>query len=98
MIRDGGSNHKWPPIWELLERSSRLQLERLPAYAPDLNPVELIRSHLKYGLMANFVPRHVEHLDQVVRENLTKLSRKPSLIRSLWMGSRLPFPQAKLAT
>jgi putative transposase len=98
VIWDGGSNHKGPLIRELLERFPRLHLERLPAYAPDLNPVELIWSHLKYGLMANFVPRHVEHLDQVVQENLAKLSRKPSLIKSLWAGSRLPFPQAKLAT
>ena len=33
-----------------------LTLERLPAYAPDLNPVEAVWSWLKYGQLANFVP------------------------------------------
>lgn len=40
VIWDGGSNHKGPAIRELLARFPRLYLERLPGYAPDLNPVE----------------------------------------------------------
>lgn len=91
VVWDGGSNHKGPLIRELLRRYPRLHLERLPGYAPDLNPVEMIGSYLKYGLMANFVPRHVKHLDRVIRGHLTELGKKPALIRSLWAGSKLPF-------
>lgn len=92
VVWDGGSNHKGPAIRALCRRFPRLHLERLPAYAPDLNPVEMIWSHLKHGQMANFVPRHVRHLDRIVRENMTELSVEPGLIRSLWAGSKLPFP------
>jgi len=98
VIWDGGSNHKGPLVRDLLSRFPRLHMERLPAYAPDLNPVEMLWSHLKYGLMANFVPHHVEHLDEVVQENLAKVAKNPELIKSLWAGSRLPFPDTKLAT
>jgi transposase len=97
VVWDGGSNHKGPLIRELLRRYPRLHLERLPAYAPDLNPVEMIWSHLKHGLLSNFVPRHVKHLDKVVQDHLANLSRAAPMIKSLWAGSRLPFPHAKLA-
>ena len=43
-VWDGGSNHKGPLIRDLSSRYPRLHLERLPAYAPDLNPVEFVWS------------------------------------------------------
>jgi transposase len=92
VIWDGGSNHKGPLIRRFLARNRRLHVERLPGYAPELNPVEMIWSHLKHGLMANFVPRHVGHLDRVVRGHLAGVGESPALIRSLWAGSKLPFP------
>lgn len=95
---DGGSNHKGPLVRELLGRFPRLRLERLPAYAPDLNPVEFLWSHLKYGLMANFVPRDVRDLDKVVNAHLGRLEGEPTMIKSLWKGSRLPFFDKNLAT
>jgi transposase len=97
VIWDGGSNHKGPLIRELLSRFRRLHLERLPAYAPDLNPVEMLWSHLKYGLMANFVPRHVDHLDRVVQQHLAELAAAPAKIKALWNGSQLPFLDRNLA-
>ena len=90
-VWDGGSNHKGPLIRDLLSRYPRLHLERLPAYAPDLNPVEFVWSYLKYGLMANFVPRDVRDLDRVVNEHMDELAVRPALVRSLWRGSKLPF-------
>lgn len=98
VVWDGGTNHKGPPIREFLRRFPRLHLERLPAYAPELNPVEQVWSHLKYGLMANWVPRHVKHLDRVVRGHLAELGGKPALVRSLWAGSKLPFPEKNPST
>ena len=90
VVWDGGSNHKGPLMRGLLAEHRRLHLERLPAYAPDLNPVEMIWSYLKYGLMANFVPRDVYEVDKVVKGHLQKLGKDPRLIRALWAGSKLP--------
>ena len=56
VVWDGGSNHKGPLIRAFCACHPRLHLERLPAYAPDLNPVEQVWSHLKYGRLPNFVP------------------------------------------
>jgi len=98
VVWDGGSNHKGPLIREFLGQYPRLHLERLPSYAPDHNPVEMIWSYLKHGLMANFVPRHVRHLDQVVRAHLIGLGKDPELIRSLWAGSKLPYLDKNPAT
>ena len=92
VVWDGGSSHKGELIRELCARCPRLHLERLPAYAPELNPVEWIWSHLKYGRLANFVPRHVQHLDQVVQEHLQSVERTPNLLKQLWQGCQLPFP------
>jgi transposase len=92
VVWDGGPNHKGPAIRKLLARNKRLRLERLPAYSPDLNPVEVAWGWLKYGKMSNFVPRDVQHLDDWVLEYLVELKCDQRLLRQLWEGSELPFP------
>lgn len=91
IVWDGGSSHKGPLIRELLSRYPRLHLERLPAYAPALNPVEQLWSYLKHGRLANFVPRNVWHLYQIVQEHLLALRKAPGLLRGFWKGSKLPL-------
>lgn len=44
VVWDGGPNHQGPVMREFLQRNKRLWLERLPPYAPELNPVELVWS------------------------------------------------------
>jgi len=93
VVWDGGGNHKGPAIRAFLRRNTRLTLERLPAYAPDLNPVEAVWSWLKYGQLANFVPDGVSDLDDEVIDRLLDLEADPGLLRVLWERSHLPFPQ-----
>jgi transposase len=47
----------WPVYVKFAEvvGAESLLVERLPAYAPDLNPVEWLRRHLKQVEMANLV-------------------------------------------
>jgi putative transposase len=97
VVWGGGNNNKGPLVRTLLRRFRRLHLERLPAYAPDLNPVEMIWSNLKYGKLSNFVPRHANHLNRVVQQLLADLPATTSKIKALWSRSRLPFPDGKLA-
>ena len=92
VVWDGGSNHQGEPIRQLLRRHSRLSLERLPAYAPQLNPVEALWAYLKYGQLANFVPKGVDHLDDIVVEHLLNTQLQPKLLKSIWKGSELPLP------
>jgi putative transposase len=92
VVWDGGANHKGEAMRAFLARNPRLRVERLPAYAPDLNPVEAVWSWLKYGKLASFVPRDVGDLDDWVLEHLIALKCDPGLLRRLWDGSDLPFP------
>lgn len=92
VVWDGGSNHKGPVIRKFLARNKRLHLERLPPYAPELNPVEVVWSWLKYGELANYVPAGVAELDWEVFERLLELKYEPGLLRALWDRSELPFP------
>jgi putative transposase len=92
VIWDGGGNHKGPVIRAFLARNRRLWLVRLPAYAPDLNPVEAVWSWLKWGRLANFVPDDLDELDDWAVEYLVQLKFDPGLLRALWERSDLPFP------
>ena len=97
VVWDGGSNHKGALIRALCARYPRLHLERLPAYAPDLNPVEQVWSHLKYGRLPNFVPESLSHLDHTVRSHLQSVGQTPGLLKALWHASKLPFPPSIFA-
>ena len=84
VVWDGGSNHKGPAIHKSLKRNRRLTLERLPANASDLNPVEAVWSWLKYGKLANFTPGGVLDLDDWAIEHLVELRHDPDLLRRIW--------------
>ena len=92
VVWDGGTNHKGELIRALCASQPRLHLERLPAYAPNLNPVEFVWSHLKYARLPNFVPESLAHLDQTVCSPPAKRRTNPRLAQSLWHGSKLPLP------
>jgi transposase len=96
VVWDGGSNHKGPAIRAVTDGFPRLELERLPGYAPDLNPVEMVWSYLKYGRLANLVPRHVRDLDHIVADELAAIRARPDLLRALWAGSKLPMLETTL--
>jgi transposase len=91
VVWDGGPMHKGEPIQQVLRDFPRLSLERLPPYAPELNPVEYLWNHLKYGQLANFVPDDVFQLDAVLKDHLGKTAQSPKRLRSFLEASGLPF-------
>ncbi len=93
VVWDGGTNHKGPLMRAFLARNKRLWSERLPPYAPQLNPVEVVWSWLEYGQLANVVPNNLAELDDEILDRLIRLRCDPKLLRSLWDGSELPFPK-----
>ena len=52
-----------------LARCPWLQVEWLPAYAPELNPVEFAWNHTKYTDLANFLPNDMGHLQRAVLQS-----------------------------
>ena len=64
-------------------------IEWLPAYAPDLNPVEAVWGQTKYGDMANFVADDLLDLELEARVSLENTERNPTLLRSFFHAARL---------
>jgi len=68
-----------------------LHVELLPAYAPDLNPVEAAWNHAKHATLANFLPDDVDHLFDAVGNTLDDQAFKPQLKRSFFHWAQLPL-------
>jgi transposase len=60
------------------------EVEWLPGYAPDLNPVEMLWNHTKYADLANFIPDDVDHLLQNVNVSIVDTRQNGHLIRSFF--------------
>lgn len=67
----------------------RLQLEFLPAYAPELNPVEYLWAHAKQHGMPNLCPDNSTQLRRAARRALSTARRRPSLLRAFWKQAEL---------
>jgi len=98
VVWDGGPMHKGNPISEQVERfSPRLSLERLPPYAPMLNPVEPVWSWLKYSRLCNFAPVDAHQLNQAVRGHMNNICHEQEALRNFWHASDLPLPRTLLS-
>ena len=61
-----------------------LTLHFLPGYAPELNPDELVWSHMKRTGVARAPLRRGESLREKIEEQLGKIKRMPGLVRSFF--------------
>ena len=73
----------------LLDRFSRLQIEWLPPYAPDLNPVEAVWQHSKHAELANYIPEDVDDLEWQVHVSMHRIRSRQALLRSFFKRARL---------
>lgn len=85
VIWDRWSVHKGRVVRQYLERhADSIDLEWLPAYAPELNPDEQAWNHTKYGELANFCPDDLDELQAAVDLALGNKARESSLLRSFF--------------
>ena len=74
----------------LLDRfPRRLQIEWLPPYAPQLDPVEQVWVQAKYRDLANFLPQDVADLRQAVHQSLRQTRTQQPLLRSFFKHAQL---------
>ena len=97
IIWDRGNNHRGPDIRKLQADFARLTLERLPAYAAELNPVEQTWSWLKWSQLSNFAPNDSKELDTRAFLELDAIRKDQARLSSFWRGSELPLPRALAA-
>lgn len=82
VIWDGSPIHRSKAVKKFLEdgAASRLQLEQLPSYAPELNPDEGIWKHLKYVELKNVCCRSLSELRVELRKAKERLRHKKHII------------------
>jgi transposase len=80
---DGASIHHSQAIKDFLTAGAakRIHLERLPGYAPDLNPDEGIWSYLKYRELKNVVCQNKTQLRYELRRAVARLRHKRQVIQ-----------------
>jgi len=84
VIWDRSPIHRRVAVKEFLDSSTgrSLRVERLPPYAPDLNPVEWAWQHLKHVEMRNLITMDLEELHLELHLAVGRLRQKPRLIHS----------------
>ena len=67
----------------------RVQIEWLPAYAPELNPDEQVWKHTKYDDLANYIPDDIRSLGQAIRRSIRQTQGQQRLLRSFFQHANL---------
>jgi transposase len=91
VIWDGSPIHRADTVKSFLLNGGGkfVHLERLPAYAPDLNPDEGTWNYLKYVEMRNLCCLNLQHLHCHLNLAITRLRRKSSVIQSFFSAAGL---------
>src|ERR1022692_3391696 len=90
VVWDGSRTHRSRLIWDFVrEQKGRLWLEFLPAYAPELNPVEYLWSHWKQRELPNFCPQTFWQLSHYAHKALRRMRRRTTLVTGFWAQADL---------
>ena len=82
LVWDNLNTHKSARMRELVASRSWLTVFQLPAYAPELNPVEGVWSAMKAGLV-NLAKRDIDQLQALIKTRLRRMQYRPSLMTGL---------------
>src|SRR5712671_5736911 len=92
LIWDGLPSHKSRAMVAYLRaQRSWLTVERLPGYAPDLNPTELVWGNVKGQELANLCADNLGEVERAVRAGLPRVRRAPTLAFAFLRHAGLSF-------
>lgn len=89
LIWDRLNVHRAKTLTAWLATQRGMHVIFLPPYSPDLNPVELFWSYLKYHRLANYAAHTVTALSSTARRHVRFTARRQSLLRSFIRGTPL---------
>ena len=93
LLWDNGTIHRRKDVKQFLwDQRKRLETRRFPAYAPELNPDEMIWSALKYQRLANWSPHTEEEIREGVERELSWLQAHPDFVASCIQHAAIPLP------
>jgi putative transposase len=88
VVWDNLNTHVSAAMTELITARDWLTVCQLPPYAHELNPVELVWSHLKRSL-ANLAKRNIAQLTVLVKTRLKRMQYRPALLDGFLASTRL---------
>ena len=89
IVWDGLQAHRSKLVRSYVDcQGGAIALERLPAYAPALNPVEYVWGYLKHHAIANYCATDLTDVADRARRNLRSKCR-PTLVRAFWQQAEL---------
>ncbi len=92
LVLDSLPAHKKANVREYVTATGgKLTLHFLPGYAPDLNPDELVWSHVKRTGTARRPLQKGEKLRDKIEEQLAKLQQMPRLVRSFFKAPSVAY-------
>jgi transposase len=89
ILWDNSRVHRSKAVNELLEKHRRLHIAFFPAYAPELNPVEIFWGYLKNNPLANFVPLNTQSLSRKARYHSQQIRHRSDLLHSFLRATPL---------
>lgn len=95
LVLDNLAAHKKACVNEYVASTKgKLSLHFLPSYAPELNPDELVWSHMKRTGVARSPLRKGEKLQDKVNTQLANIRRSPKLVRSFFRAPEVAYISA----
>ena len=92
VVWDRGNIHdRAAVVRDYLAHHPEIVTERFPAYAPELNPEELVWQHTKYSRLPNFAANNTLVLRRKLADEFRTLSQQPELLRSFIEHTELPL-------
>jgi len=79
----------------LTNQRAWLTVERLPGYAPELNPVELVWGNLKRRELANVCAAHLDDLRDPLRRGCARVRHRPQLAFNFLRHAGLTFSHGR---
>ncbi len=90
IIWDGLKSHRSRMVRDYVKaQQGRLWIEFLPAYAPELNPVEYLWGYWKTHELPNLCPKTFDQLSHHARRALRRMRRRPKLVTAFWKQAEL---------
>jgi len=91
VVWDGLQAHRATAVRNLAAASGRMSLERLPGYAPELNPVEGVWGNIKWHRLANHGLTQVPAIHARAKIEGRKVAASQRLLKSFIRATPLPL-------
>jgi len=91
MVWDNAPPHRAKAVKEFLHDHRRLHVEELPAYAPELNPVEHAWAQMKFHDLGNFTPYDPDELYRAIQTAAQRIRVRPKLSSAFLRGCSLSW-------